>query len=280
MCRRERKAQRTRAWTFLRRRQVTAKTRNWIYFALGAAALAACSAAVFLFFPAHRGLLWLALYTIPSHMFVSPFPHEPVLLFFAKSYGATLCALASLAGCLISGVCDYKLLPPIMHHPRVRPKYANIGFYQNSVKLFRRSPFWTVLVAGATPFPFYPVKFLSICDHYPLKRYLPALAMGRTLKYWCIGYLGVVFRFPNWSLLALALAFFFLSLIQIRRERRKGKRGEETPRVESNSGPRLAFAQLPRDPHRPVDGGTDRSQCDGHQEDGERETRVTPEQPR
>jgi len=192
-----------------------------MYFGLGAASLAVCSAAVFVFLPAYRGMLWLALYTISS------LPHEPVLLFFAKSYGATLCALASLAGCLVAGVFDYKFLLPIMHHPRVRSKYANVGFYQNSVKLFRKSPFWTVAVAGATPLPFYPVKLLSICDRYPLRRYLLALAVGRTPRYWVLAYLGYVFGFPNWSLVALALMFVVFTVIQTRREGKKGKTDEE-----------------------------------------------------
>jgi membrane protein YqaA with SNARE-associated domain len=200
-----------------------------MYLALSAVSLAACSACLYLLFPSFRGLLWLGLYTVPSHMFVSPLPHEPVLLYFAKSYSATPCALTALAGCLIAGLWDFWIFVPLMRHPRVRSKYANIGLYQKSVKLFRKSPFWALVVAAATPFPFYPVKFLSICDHYPLKRYLLALTVGRTPRYWVLAYLGHVFRFPNWSLVVLALAFLVFTVTQSRKEGKAQKLGAAMP---------------------------------------------------
>lgn len=196
-------------------------TRNWLYVALSAATLAACSALFFVCFPSYRGVLWLALYTIPSHMFISPFPHEPVLLYFAKMHGATLCALASLVGCLLAGIWDYWLFVPLMHHPRVRAKYANVGLYRRSVRLFRKSPFWALVLFGATPLPFYPLKFLSIADHYPLKKYLLALTLGRAPRYWVIAYVGYTLRLPDWSLAALALALFVFTVIQSRREEKK-----------------------------------------------------------
>jgi membrane protein YqaA with SNARE-associated domain len=199
--------------------------------------LAVLSASFFAFFPHYRGALWLALYTIPSHMFVSPFSHEPVLLYFSKSYGATVCALASTAGCVVAGMWDYWLFVPLMHHPRVRSRYADIGFYQKSVRLFRKSPFWALVVAGTTPIPFYPIKFLSITDGYPLKKYLLALVVGRTPRYWAIAYLGYVFRFPNWTLVLLALAILVFTLIQARREtiKKRSAAADPSPHVLTES---------------------------------------------
>ncbi len=201
--------------------------RNWVYFGLTAALLASCSACFFVFLPGYRGVLWLALYTIPSHMFVSPLSHEPVLLYFSKSYSATLCTVASTVGCLVAGMWDYWLFVPLMHHPRIRSKYADMSLYQKSVRLFRKSPFWALVLAGFTPFPFYPVKFLSITDHYPLKKYLLSLFVGRTPRYWLTAYLGYVLQLPNWSLVALALLFLVFTIVQSRREAKK-KRAANT----------------------------------------------------
>ena len=239
---------RTQAQHSFGKRLVKAATRGWIYLGLGAASVAVCSAIVFFFFPSYRGLLWLGLYTIPSHVFVSPFPHEPVLLFFAKSYSANLCALASFVGCMVAGLCDYAFFLPFLHHPRIRSKYANVGVYQTSVKHFRKSPFWAVVFAALTPFPFYPVKLLSICDRYPLKRYLPALALGRIPRYWCIAYVGSEFQFPNWSLLALAVLFLGLTYIQTLREKRKKSRREEAASAELRQPPSPTAASVKSTP--------------------------------
>jgi membrane protein YqaA with SNARE-associated domain len=169
------------------------------------------------FLPEQRGLVWLGLYTIPSHMFVSPFPHEPALLYYAKSHPAIWCAVASLVGCLVAGMWDYWLFIPLIHHPRVRAKYVNTGLYKRSVDFFRKWPFWALVIVGLTPIPFYPIKFLSIADGYPMERYLGALAVGRAPRYYAIAYLGYVLKLPNWSLVALALGLLAITLFKNRK---------------------------------------------------------------
>jgi ribonucleoside-triphosphate reductase len=145
-------------------------------------------------------------------MFVSPFPHEPALLYFAKTNPALYCMAASTLAALFAGMWDYWLFVPLVHHPRVRTKYVNHGLYRVSVGLFRKSPFWALVIVGLTPLPFYPVKFLSIADGYPMKRYLAALLVGRTPRYYLIAYLGYILKLPNWSLIALALVILVITV--------------------------------------------------------------------
>jgi ribonucleoside-triphosphate reductase len=206
---------------------VSTSRNSLVYFAASIVVLAVCSLVFYLLYPAERGLLWLALYTIPSHMFISPFSHEPVLLYFAKYHSAILCAVASLVGCLIAGVWDYWLFIPLMHHPKIRAKYANFSLYQRSVALFRKTPFGALVLVGLTPIPFYPIKFLSFGEKYPLKRYLLALVVGRTPRYWAIAYLGHMLKLPNWSLIVLALALLLVTVV-------KGRMDERKKRLETN----------------------------------------------
>ena len=196
---------------------MTQSARKWSLFALTAVVVLSGGALLLWSFPEQRGLVWLGLYTIPSHMFVSPFPHEPLLLYYAKSYPAIWCAVASLAGCLVAGMWDYFLFIPLIHHPRLRGKYVNTGLYKRSVDFFRKWPFWALVVVGLTPIPFYPIKFLSIADGYPMAKYLAALVVGRTPRYYAIAYLGHVLNLPNWSLVTLALGFLAVTLYKNRK---------------------------------------------------------------
>lgn len=50
------------------------------------APLAIAGAIIALASPHLCGLAVLGCYSIPSHMFISPFPHEPVLLYYAKFF--------------------------------------------------------------------------------------------------------------------------------------------------------------------------------------------------
>lgn len=197
---------------------VEQNTRKWTPFVLTLAVVLVAAAGILWAFPLKRGLVWLGLYTIPSHMFVSPFAHEPVLLYYAKSFRAWECAVASTIGCLIAGIWDYWLFVPLIHHPSVRTRYVNTGLYRHSVRLFRRSPFLALVVVGLTPIPFYPVKFLSIADGYPVKRYLAALVVGRAPRYYALAYLGYVLKLPNWSLVALALILLVITIYKSRSE--------------------------------------------------------------
>lgn len=192
--------------------------RNWLYFGVSAGIVAVAALLVWLWLPRLRDMVWLALYTIPSHMFVSPFNHEWLLLLLAKSNPALWCTIASLIGCLIAGLWDYWLFVPLIHHPRVRSKYSKAGLYKKSVAFFRKWPFWSLVVIGLTPLPFYPIKFLAISDHYPLKKYLLALIVGRTPRYYVIAYLGQVLRLPTWSLIALALVLLVVAILQNRKD--------------------------------------------------------------
>lgn len=154
----------------------------------------------------YRGLIGLAFYTTISHFFVSPFPHEPILLMVARDHGAWACAFASTWGALVSALLDYKLTLPLLHRPGVRAKYVNTGIYRWSSRWFGRAPFVTLVVAGLTPIPFYPFKFLALAWGYPKSWYLISLVIGRTPRYWMLAYLGYVLQLPNWSLVLLALA--------------------------------------------------------------------------
>lgn len=193
--------------------------RRWRLFSLTLVLVLLAGAALLMALPAKRGLVLLGLYTIPSHMFVSPFSHEPVLLYYAKFYPAWECALASITGCLVAGFWDYWLFVPLIHQPRVRSRYVNTVLYKKSLQLFRKSPFLALVVTGLTPVPFYPVKFLSIADGYPLKRYVLALIVGRTPRYYALAYLGHVLKPPNWSLLVLALVILAVAVYQNRAQK-------------------------------------------------------------
>ena len=78
--------------------QVDPSGRKWRLFAVTAVLVLLTATYLAINYPEQSGMVWLGLYTIPSHMFVSPFPHEPVLLFYAKTHPALACAIASIPG--------------------------------------------------------------------------------------------------------------------------------------------------------------------------------------
>lgn len=132
---------------------------------------------------------------------ISPFPHEPPLLYCAKFYPPWAITIAATIGCCLAGLFDYWTLVPLFNHHTIRPKFENNRIFKKSLAFFHKSPFWMLVIAGYTPIPFFPFKLLSITSGYPLWKYEMALLVGRTPRYYTLAWLGYVVQPPNWTLI-------------------------------------------------------------------------------
>jgi membrane protein YqaA with SNARE-associated domain len=197
---------------------------KWILFGLFILITGLISLAVLKFAPNHKGLVWLYLYSIPSHLYISVLPHEPVLLLIGKSYNLFLVALAAGVGTCIAGFIDYETLTPVLKHRIIKKLYFDKQFYKKSVRFFYKAPFWVIVIAALTPIPYYPFKFLSIASGYPEERYLLALFVGRVPRYFYLATAGSLLDIPNWILLMLFVGMFLIGFIQTILRKRKERR--------------------------------------------------------
>ncbi|MGH7450748.1 MAG: hypothetical protein ACRENG_05350, partial [bacterium] len=69
---------------------VQKKTCPWLLVTTIAGGIALIGGILIQAMPVNRQLILFGLYSIPSHMFISPFPHEPALLYTAKLYSPWL----------------------------------------------------------------------------------------------------------------------------------------------------------------------------------------------
>ena len=154
-----------------------------------------------------NGYLYLFFYSIPANTAISLFPHEPVLIFYGKFANIWLSAVAATGGTLIAGWLDHRVFVPVLNYRKVTV-YKESRFYKKAADMFMRYPFLTIVVTGFTPIPFFPFKFLCFSIHYPLRRYLAALSVGRYPRYAALAWVGMMFNIPNWILIGLVVAIF------------------------------------------------------------------------
>lgn len=169
------------------------------------------SGAVLKWAPTYKGLVWLYVYSIPSHVYISVLPHEPVLLYIGKLYNIVLVVVAAGLGTAVAGFIDYETLGFALKHRSIKNLYHNKGFYRKAVELFYKAPFWVIVVAAFTPIPYYPIKLLSIASDYPEGKYLCALTVGRVPRYFLLAYAGLALNIPNWILMALFVAMLIMA---------------------------------------------------------------------
>jgi membrane protein YqaA with SNARE-associated domain len=185
--------------------------RKWKIFSLLVIASGLVSVAVLKWAPPYQGLVWLYVYSIPSHVYISILPHEPVLLYIGKLYNIVLVVIAAGLGTVVAGFIDYETLGPALKHRTIKNLYHDKKFYRKAVELFYKAPFWVIVVAAFTPIPYYPIKLLSIASDYPEGKYLGALTVGRIPRYFLLAYAGLALHVPNWVLMVLFIALLIMA---------------------------------------------------------------------
>jgi membrane protein YqaA with SNARE-associated domain len=151
---------------------------------IAAAVFGLLCAAVVLYDPRYSQLAVYALYAIPAHLLISFLPHEPALWIAARLYPALLVAVVGTVATLVAIVIDYWLIGWLVNHHLVKPVVQASRWFKFAERWFEKAP--ALLIAGSAlaPVPFYPVKIMAIAADYPLRRFVPALIVGRLPRFY------------------------------------------------------------------------------------------------
>ena len=172
--------------------------------------------------------LWvLFIYSFPSQFLIPLVPHEPVLLYFGKFYPPLTVALVDIAGTLLIEALNYSVFKFIVdtsffqkiHHGKSVAKV---------VGLFKRAPFVALLVAGLTPVPFYPFRFLVVMVHYPRWKYLLAVFLSRTPRFYVLALLGRAIKIPDYLIIAIFIILIASANIPLLRKFLKKRERNKT----------------------------------------------------
>jgi len=154
--------------------------------------------------------LWiLFLYNFPSQFFIAVVPHEPVFLYFSKFYSTWTVTSVAIAGTFITELFNYSVLQYFSDFKLFKKLTAN-KFVKNLVNLFQKAPFIALIIAGVTPVPFYPFRFLVVISNYPLTKYALAVFLSRTFRFYLLAELGQALQIPDTYLI-----LFFVLLVVI-----------------------------------------------------------------
>ena len=154
--------------------------------------------------------LWvLFLYSFPAEFLIAIVPHEPVILFFGKFYAPLTVALISVAGTLLTEAMNYSVIK-YMTGSALYKKLSRNKAVAKLIGLFNKKPFVVLLIAGFTPVPFYPFRFLVVMARYSVWKYLLAVFLSRTPRFFLLSLVGQAFQIPD-SLLVI----FFVVIIAV-----------------------------------------------------------------
>jgi len=159
--------------------------------------------------------LWvLFFYSFPSEFLIATVPHEPALLYFGKFYLPLTVALVAIPSTLLTEMLNYstfKYVSDLKIFTKLRDKKA----VQKMVQFFNKAPFLTLWVAGITPIPFYPLRFLVVLAKYPLPRYILAIFLSRFPRFIILAYVGYKIQIADYILIALFVILIVIANISI-----------------------------------------------------------------
>jgi len=186
--------------------------------------------------------LWvLFLYCFPAEFIIATVPHEPVLFYFAKFYSPLTVALISVTGTVLTEVLNYTVFKYVADLKVVR-KMLESTAVQKTVKLFKKAPFVALWVAGFTPIPFYPFRFLVVIAHYPIVKYILAVITSRGPRMYLLALAARAIQFPDYALVILMAVLIAAANLPILRKLLKRKKAIDEPDRSSNTdGPGTPF---------------------------------------
>jgi len=153
--------------------------------------------------------LTIFFYSIPSNAGISVFPHEPLVVWYGKFVNLWLLSVYATAGTILAAFLDYKFFAPVLNLS-YSAKYKKTTTYQKAHKWFFKMPFVSIVVAGFSPIPFYPFKFMVYASKYSLWKYLLAVTIGRFPRYYLLGAAGFLLQIPDWLIIGSFVAMFVI----------------------------------------------------------------------
>lgn len=163
----------------------------------------------------HNKSLWiLFLYSMPSEFIIPLVPHEPVILYFGKYYHPLTVSLVAIAGTVITEMLNYSLFTYVTEIKSLE-KIKKNKFTTKLVDLFNKAPFTALIIAGFTPVPFHPFRFLVVFADYPLIKYSLAVFISRTPRFFILALLGHEIHLTTWMLIVIFIIFLILSYLSV-----------------------------------------------------------------
>jgi membrane protein YqaA with SNARE-associated domain len=143
-----------------------------------------------------------------------PAAFEPVLMAYGRLYPPLAVAVIATAASVAVETLNYIAYGYLLRTQRLA------GARRASSRLtalFARRPFLACLLVASTPLPDWTARVLGAFAHYPARRYIAAIAVGRMPKFWLLATVGQALDFGRPALLAVAAGTVLLTCASLAR---------------------------------------------------------------
>ncbi len=144
---------------------------------------------------------------------IIPLPTPPYVIGMGKIFDPEIIALVGAFGNLISAFFEYYFLTWLFSTTELQQKIEANKYFQRFVQFFNRSAFSCIIFTSFSPIPLDPFYLTAILTRYSLVKYLLALFIGKSLRYYLLAQVGDSFQIPNLYLIIMLIALVLVPVI-------------------------------------------------------------------
>ncbi|MCH8205400.1 MAG: VTT domain-containing protein [Chloroflexi bacterium] len=156
--------------------------------------------------PHYLLLVWFSFYTSVSNFFIPWLPLRPMILLFGTLFAPWLIAILGGVATAWVEYFNYRMLGRVLTVDRIRAATEKRP-YQFAERWFKKFPFWIIVFTGFTPVPYAPFRVFAVSSKYPIDRYIVAVLVGRTPRYFLWALLGAAIDLPLWGIAVVFVPF-------------------------------------------------------------------------
>ncbi|MFC1713961.1 YqaA family protein [Candidatus Poribacteria bacterium] len=164
-------------------------------------------------FPGRASDLWFYFTYMTVACTFLPLPTPQIVMDYGGRFGPLLAAIVGGIGSDISVTIDYALVAVIFRYEKVaRIKTTRTYLYVE--RIFNKAAFVSLIIGSLTPIPFEPIKLLACVTRYNRLKYLLAVFIGRTSRYYLLGVLQKELLIPRKYLYGSVLAIVIIEVVR------------------------------------------------------------------
>ncbi len=171
------------------------------------------SVLIFAVFPGRALDLWFYFTYMTASCTLLPLPTPQVVMDYGERFGPGLAAIVGGIGTCIAVLIDYALVTIAFRYKKI-DRLRSTRTYLYVERLFRKAAFVSLLIGGFTPIPFEPIKLLACATQYNRVKYVSAVFIGRTSRYFLLGVLQKELSIPRTYLYGSILVLVMIEVIR------------------------------------------------------------------
>lgn len=144
-----------------------------------------------------------------------PLPTPPYVIGLGKVFHPGIVAGVGAAANCLATLAEYYVITWLLSKTALQQQVETNRVFQRFARFFQRAAFPCLIFTGVTPIPFEPFRLAAILVRYNVPKYLLAVFIGRSIRYYLVALIGHLYPIPNRYLAIMVVVLFMIPVISV-----------------------------------------------------------------